>query len=338
MKLSVAVPTYKRAPLLLEALESVLAQTRQPDEIVVSDNASPDDTAARVRALAERHPQIKLVVQPRNLGGVPNWNAAVAGCSGDLLALCFDDDLWDKDHLARSLDALAARPSCDLVFGAFRTLATQADGATKLLDWPRRPAATLYSGADAVTYLIRRYSWPFHPSSLVFRRALWEATGPFDPQWQLADTDWFLRASQHGRLDYLPEEHVVDRRHGQNWSNDVGAVEMSREVNRMVHAHLRRLSDSGTPKPAVLGLSRLWAAHQSLHAARLLVARGRAGALDACTGSLQLLLEELPGGDRVPGLAVAALGGLACAALSRLQKALPGGQSRYSGIGVSMPK
>lgn len=341
MRVSVAIPTFKRPALLCEALEAVLAQTRPADEIVVSDNASPDDTAQRVRALAVRHPQIKLIVQPRNLGGVANWNAAAGGTTGgagDLLALCFDDDLWEKDHLARSLGALAARPACSLVHGWFRTLATQADGSTRLLDQERRTPASVRTGSEAVTYLIRRYSWPFHPSSLVLRRSLWSATGPFDARWQLADTDWFLRASQHGQLDFLPEEHVIDRRHGQNWSNDVGAVAMAREVNQMVHAHLGRLAGAGTPAVALLGLSRLWAAHQSVHAARLLVARGRAGAQEACTGSLQLLLEELPGGNLVPAKAVTALGGLACAALSRLQRVLPGGQERYSGIGVSMPK
>ena len=68
--LSVAMPTYSRPALLLQALESVLAQTRPADEIIVSDNASPDDTAERVLALAQRHPQLRLLRQPKNLGGV----------------------------------------------------------------------------------------------------------------------------------------------------------------------------------------------------------------------------------------------------------------------------
>lgn len=112
--LSLCVPTYKRAPLLAQALDSVLTQIppmgagRPLVEIVISDNASPDDTAECVRRIQEEHPAVPVRYwrQERNVGADANILAALNGGQGDFLLLLSDDDILLPGALASLLTAL----------------------------------------------------------------------------------------------------------------------------------------------------------------------------------------------------------------------------------------
>ena len=181
-------------------------------------------------------------------------------------------------------------------------------------------------------------SWPFHASTMVFRRSLWQRVGRFDPRYRLADTDWFLRCALEGRIDFLPEVQVQNRRHPGNWSNRVGAVGMHAEVDEMARSFIARLGERGLPAAQRRALSALWTANQLFRTARLTVARGRAGASEQCAEALQLMLDAAPGGRLLPKPAVEALGRGLAAGLSRLQRVLPGGAAKYSGLGVTQPK
>ncbi len=90
MRISVLITTYNRAALVGEAVESVLAQTRPADEIIVIDDGSTDDTAARLAAFGDR---IRVVAKDN--GGVSSArNAGLAAASGDWITFLDDDDVW----------------------------------------------------------------------------------------------------------------------------------------------------------------------------------------------------------------------------------------------------
>lgn len=97
MTISVAIATYNRAPMVREAVLAALVQSRAPHEIVVSDDASADQTVATIQNVGD--PRVKLVRQVRNSGGVGNWNAAIDATCGDLIAWCSDDDRFLPGHL-----------------------------------------------------------------------------------------------------------------------------------------------------------------------------------------------------------------------------------------------
>ena len=99
MTISVAIATYNRAPMVREAVLAALAQSRAPHEIVVSDDASTDETISTIESLADPH--VKIIRQARNSGGVGNWNAAIDGTCGELIAWCSDDDRFLPGHLWR---------------------------------------------------------------------------------------------------------------------------------------------------------------------------------------------------------------------------------------------
>jgi len=102
MKISIALAVYNGMPLLSGQLDSIAAQRVLPFELVVSDDASTDGTAQCVKEFAARAPfPVKLVQHEANVGVTENFWAACAACSGDVIALCDDDDVWAVEKVER---------------------------------------------------------------------------------------------------------------------------------------------------------------------------------------------------------------------------------------------
>ena len=241
VRVSVAIATYARAAMVREAIEAALGQTRPPQEIVVSDDASPDQTLAVLEQLVRSHPSVQIVRQARNTGGVPNWNAALNQTSGEYLAWCSDDDRYLPDHLEASLKYLEAHPDVGLVHSGFVD-AVETGSLTERVARPHRFPEPYRVGRDnLISYMIRCYDWPFHPSTIVMRRKVWVETGSFDPSYALADTDWFVRAAERFSVVLLPRHGVVNRRHPGNWSNRVGSAGMQHEIFAIVEGSIQRL-------------------------------------------------------------------------------------------------
>ena len=173
MKVSVAIATYNRAEMLDECLQSVLLQTARPCEVVVTDDASTDRTAS----VLAKYNQVHSYRQPNNTGGVPNWNAAMEQTSGDFIAWCSDDDRFLPNHLQASTEYLTHNPHVGLVHSGF--VDCLEGSSVKLVPRPlRADAPVLLDRSNWFPYFRRYYNWPFHPSTLVMRREVWERTGP----------------------------------------------------------------------------------------------------------------------------------------------------------------
>ena len=100
MKLSVALATYNGGRHLREQLDSIARQTLLPTELVVSDDGSSDDTLAIARRFAADAPFPVVVVTGERLGFTKNFVRAITRCTGDLVALCDQDDVWSAHKLA----------------------------------------------------------------------------------------------------------------------------------------------------------------------------------------------------------------------------------------------
>lgn len=108
MNVSVALTTYNGARFIEEQLRSIAGQTRRPDELVVSDDASTDDSVAIVERVCEQEElPLRLHRQPSRVGVVANFQHAIATASGDVIALCDQDDRWHADKLATIANAFA---------------------------------------------------------------------------------------------------------------------------------------------------------------------------------------------------------------------------------------
>src|SRR5512143_3730544 len=106
---SVVMPVYNGARYLRQALESALAQTYRPLEIVVVDDGSTDETPA---ILAEFGTRIRALRQP-NSGSAAARNAALDAARGELIAFLDADDLWLPQKLAVQVEYLREHPDVD---------------------------------------------------------------------------------------------------------------------------------------------------------------------------------------------------------------------------------
>lgn len=103
IKLSICIPTYNRAKCLRECLNSVLSSISGNEdqvEIVISDNASTDETGDIVRAFQETHPLIRYQRNDRNIGAERNFYAVASIASGEYIWIFSDDDKMELDAIA----------------------------------------------------------------------------------------------------------------------------------------------------------------------------------------------------------------------------------------------
>ena len=102
LSISVAMCTYNGGPFLREQLASIAAQERPPDELVVCDDGSTDDSRAIVKEFARRSAfATHFVANESNLGSTKNFEKAIALCNGDIVSLADQDDVWYPYKLKR---------------------------------------------------------------------------------------------------------------------------------------------------------------------------------------------------------------------------------------------
>ena len=113
---SVVIPTYNGAAHIRDAIRSVLAQSEQPAEVVVSDSGSSDGTVSIIRE-ESRGALFQLRVLPEQTKGmVRNWNAAVRAATGKFVKFLFQDDVLRADCIARMLEVAEGDQRVGLVF------------------------------------------------------------------------------------------------------------------------------------------------------------------------------------------------------------------------------
>ena len=116
-QVSIGLPVYNGENYLAEALDACLAQTFTDFELIISDNASTDGTAAIISAYAARDARIRAFRQPKNIGGGPNQNFVLAQARGEYYKLVAHDDLYAPTLLEQCVAVLDVRPEVVLCHG-----------------------------------------------------------------------------------------------------------------------------------------------------------------------------------------------------------------------------
>lgn len=117
MRISVAMCTYNGADFLPAQLASIAEQTVRPDELIICDDASTDKTRAVLESFARtsRVP-VSLYFSDENVGFIKNFERAIDLCTGDVIALSDQDDVWHSDKLQRIEQSFKDNPAAGLVF------------------------------------------------------------------------------------------------------------------------------------------------------------------------------------------------------------------------------
>jgi glycosyltransferase involved in cell wall biosynthesis len=194
MKISVIVPLYNARAYICDAIDSILAQTRAADEIIVVDDGSTDGGG---EILAAYGPKVRVIRQA-NAGAATALNKGIANATGDALAFLDSDDLWARDKLERQQSILLAKESVDCVFGLIQQFDERVDpGKVRVLQDPQR-------GVSRIGVLIRR--------------AAFDRFGLFDESMRIVEfVPWYARASILGLTAEMLDHVVAYRRiHGNN--------------------------------------------------------------------------------------------------------------------------
>jgi glycosyltransferase involved in cell wall biosynthesis len=220
-----AIPVRDGEAYLAEAIESVLAQSRRCDQVVVVDNGSRDRSAEIARGFA---PAVEVVHEPRPGIGAAR-NAALRAARGDLVAFLDADDLWQPEKTALQLAALEAEPRLQLVFGHVRQFVSPelSEAEAEALRVPLAPQPGLYIGA------------------MLARRAAIDAVGPWPEDVRVSDgLSFLLRAKELGLGQAMLAETVTLRRvHGANHS--IGNRDQRTEFAHHLKRSLDRRREAG---------------------------------------------------------------------------------------------
>lgn len=252
LRISVVLCTYNGAAFLPEQLDSLLAQTRRPDSIVISDDGSTDDTPQLLRQFEPRARAQGMAVDLRfnseNLGYVANFSQALARADGDVLFLCDQDDRWRADKIA--LMAASFERQADLALLSTNARLVDAAGVDlgmtlfASLGVGNSDLAAIHRGRGFAGVLLLRSM--VTGATAAFRRQVIEQALPIGKGW--VHDEWLaIHAAVSRRFDVLDDCLIDYRQHG---GNQIGVAtrrrrlgEVWRDLVRPRDALLRKEAD-----------------------------------------------------------------------------------------------
>ena len=217
LSLSIALATYNGERYLAEQLDSITRQTRLPDELVISDDASVDATRAIVLDFARHAPfPVRLLTNSERLGSTRNFEVAISACDGDIIFLCDQDDVWYPDKIALIEKRFMDDPGVGVVF-------TDADVVDQNLHplglrlWEAvrfRPWEQIrFEAGDAFSVLLRRYV--VTGATMAFRSRYRDLLLPIPDIW-VHDAWIAMLMGATSNLAALPTPLIAYRQHGAN--------------------------------------------------------------------------------------------------------------------------
>ena len=238
-KVSVCIPTYNYGQFIGAAIESVLRQTLQDFEIIISDNASEDDTESIVSGYASRDTRIRYARNPSNLGMVANWNCCLALASGEYVKFLCADDLLEPDCLAQLTRLLDSHQTAALASCA-RGIIT-GDSRSTYLAFSDKEAAL--AGTECIRRMLVNGNIVGEPTAVMFRRS--SAQRGFDEGYQqLTDMELWLHLLEQGGFVFSPEILCIYRQHA--------AMETKKNMKSLrIFTEGRRLFHTYSVKPGV---------------------------------------------------------------------------------------
>lgn len=223
--ISVALCTYNGERYLREQLDSLLAQTYSNMEIVAVDDGSTDRTVEVLREYEQRDARLRVIVNPRNVGFVRNFERAITLCKGTFIAPCDQDDVWLAEKLRMLAGYIGQR---DMAYCDSELI--DADGRSSGMSMSRFWAMQDFS--DPAAFVLGNC---VSGHAMLFRRTLLDEnprlpTGVFHDWWLAA------QAAARGGIVFCPEKLVRYRQHGNNVT----------DVLRIRRGRARRPPGSGT--------------------------------------------------------------------------------------------
>jgi hypothetical protein len=300
MTVTVGIPTYNRSGLLRETVASVLAQTYENVRVLISDNASDDDTAEVVASFGDA--RIEYLRAEENVGMIGNFNRVIEHARTEYLMLLPDDDLLYPDHLSETVAVLERFRSVGVAHTAFDLI----DGSSEVV----RRSVSVAPGGEAVEietgerFLERSMTstWTVCWPTAVFRtEAVVAADGLRPEEEPLADFPLLMRIACDWDYASLSRPLAAFRLHAEAATATVGeftgaGYDLTGDQPRILYDHrMRLLEEMSLPGERAARYRSLAAATLRRDRLRSLANRAGAGAPWTATwGTLASLVHDDP--------------------------------------------
>jgi Glycosyl transferase family 2 len=221
LQISVAMCTYNGAAFLQPQLDSIARQNRPPDELVICDDCSTDSTKEIVDKFAKHSSfPVRFHVNDRNLGSTRNFEQAISLCSGDVIALSDQDDVWSLEKLKRFEEIFTARPEVGMVFSDGEVV----DDTLRSTPWSlweligfREAQQSLFNAGNGFEMLLTRNV--VTGATMAFRSRFRKLATPFPTDlihdgWAIIHDGWLaLMISATAPVVFVPELLIQYRQH-----------------------------------------------------------------------------------------------------------------------------
>jgi len=215
---TVAIPTRNRANYLREAIRSVLSQTYTALEVIVSDNASADNTQEVVNGFSD--PRIRYFRHETGLEMVSNWNYCLEQATGEFFLLLSDDDALESDAITWFVEQFT---DSRVALAYSRIVNIDSDSRSSTMS-PQSPATE--SGASFIANaLMRRRVSP--PSATLYRTDIARKLGGYPPVGTAIDVALGLSIAIGGIVRFCPRPLVQYRVHSEAVSRQAEKVALS---------------------------------------------------------------------------------------------------------------
>jgi glycosyltransferase involved in cell wall biosynthesis len=247
LKVSVCLLTFNHVKVIDSTLRTILDQTIDGYEIIVSDDCSTDGTWERIVDLAVADSRIKPIRTPRNMGMPQNANFAVSQSDRPYVALLHHDDLYRCDLIEKWVGVLERHENAAFVFNPYGVY--QADLVYRKLI----PSECIDGHWLLEKYLLSDWGCAVRGTAMI-RKSAWESVGGMREQFGLlADVDLWMRLAMRWKVGYVdepvisirqerPEDYPVDYLYGRwSWRRQRFLYEIH-AANRLVYWKLNTLA------------------------------------------------------------------------------------------------
>ncbi len=207
---SIIIPTYNRAHLIEETIQSVIDQSYKNWELIIVDDGSTDETKKRIDELKDERIQYYAIEHSGIIAKVRN--AGLSHATGECIAFLDSDDLWQPYKLDRQLFLLEKYPKASFVFGHGEHFGA---GAT-----PTPQLENLFVGNVFLPFLLEE-RFIFYVPTLLFKKEILKKIALLDESLERAgDVDFFLRMAHSFEGIFSNDVVVKIRKLAQSHSQD----------------------------------------------------------------------------------------------------------------------
>lgn len=227
-KVDVLLATYNGERYVKEQIESILNQTYENIQIIISDDCSKDGTRQILKEY-EQNDNIKVFYQEKNLGYVKNFEFLLKQVESDLYMLSDQDDVWKKEKIEKTVEKLETE-NLDLVFGDLEVVDENLNTICKSYNQYMHLSRKIekYSKDYRLQYLYNCMTG----CTILSKKEYLDKILPLPTNSKYMIHDYWigLIISLNGKVGYLKEPYILYRQHG---NNQVGVVKASHQLSKL---------------------------------------------------------------------------------------------------------